>query len=163
MKIAPFTPINTLLKAVKVSPTYVVQEEVLITADSFLSSSSIGNAYKFTFNAAQIRSMGTSPLVLDINASFIPVQASVIVYNDLTPFDFGAGDDFIIKLGTTTIFDSNTELQNLSSNRPFNIRLTPSTYNIEIPAVFTTKNAGDATDGDGNVDLYLFGYSTAIY
>ena len=34
MKIAPFTPVNTLIKGVKVSPTYVEQGEVLVTKDS---------------------------------------------------------------------------------------------------------------------------------
>jgi hypothetical protein len=36
MKIEPFTPINTLIKAVKVSPTYVEQGDVLVTRDSLL-------------------------------------------------------------------------------------------------------------------------------
>lgn len=36
MKIAPFTPVNTLIKATKVSPTYVEQGDVLVTRDSLL-------------------------------------------------------------------------------------------------------------------------------
>ena len=36
MKIEPFIPINTLIKATKVSPTYVEQGDVLVTRDSLL-------------------------------------------------------------------------------------------------------------------------------
>lgn len=36
MKIDVFTPVNTLIKATKVSPTYVEQGDVLVTKDSLL-------------------------------------------------------------------------------------------------------------------------------
>ena len=36
MKIEPFIPINTLIKATKVSPTYVEQGDILVTRDSLL-------------------------------------------------------------------------------------------------------------------------------
>ena len=159
MKIEPFTPVNTLIRAVKVSPTYVEQGDVNVTGESLIEGLSLGTVLRSTFTGLQVQTMGTGPLKLNAPANFIPLQVSIVLSNTTTPFDFAAGDHIHITDNTpTVIFDGVQRMQALNDNIPFIIRQDNQAKEYVAPLVMTTANGNDATEGDSTVDVYIFGY-----
>ena len=159
MKIEPFVPFNTLIKAVKVSPTYVEQGEVSVTGESLAQGLSLGTVLRSTFTGLQVQGMGTKPLKLNAPANFIPVQAMILLSNTTIPFDFSGGSHIhITDSNTTIIFDGVQRMQALNDNIPFIIRQDNQAKEYVAPLVMTTANGNDATEGDSTVDVYIFGY-----
>ena len=157
MRIEQFIPANHLLNAVRVSPTLVNQGDVVVTGDSLKQGLSLGTALRTTFTGLQVQTIGTSPLALNTPNGFIPVQVSIVISNTTTPFDFDTNDAIIITDGTV-LFDGATALQNLTDNIPHLIRQDSLGRSYTAPLTMTSKNSGDATEGDSTVDVYVFGY-----
>lgn len=157
MKIAPFSPANTLVKARKVNATYGGQEEVYLTADALIQGLNTGTVLKTTFTGLQVQTMGSSPLALNTPNGFIPVQISIVISNTTIPFDFSQSDSIFITDGQV-LFDGSTVLQNLTDNIPHLIRQESLGRPYTAPLLMTTKDSGDATEGDSTVDVYVFGY-----
>lgn len=156
MRIEQFIPANHLLNAVRVSPTLVNQGDVVVTGDSLKQGLSLGTAIRTTFTGLQVQTMGTSPLELNVPSNFIPVQATIVLSNTTTPFDFAVGDEVDIDCGVQ--FAGGIEMQNIVDNAPFVLTYGVNSQQLRYPYVLTTEGGGDATEGDSTVDVYVFGY-----
>ncbi len=156
MRIEQFIPANHLINAVRVSPTFVNQGDVVVTADSLIRGLNTTTVLRTTFTGLQVRTMGTSPLELNIPSNFVPVQTTVVLSNTTTPFDFGVGDEAVINCGI--LFELQTEMQNIVDDQPFVSSYRVPNGQLRYPYFLTTEGGGDATEGDSTVDVYVLGY-----
>jgi hypothetical protein len=157
MDIDKFSPAKHLLWANKTSGSGYSGQNVYVTGESLAEGLSLGTALRTTFTGLQVQTMGTSPLALNTPNGFIPVQVSIVISNATTRFNFDTNDSVFIT-GGQVIFDGGTTLQNLTDNIPHLIRQESVGRSYTDPLTMTTKDGGDATEGDSTVDVYVFGY-----
>jgi len=112
MKIEPFIPFNTLIKAVKVSPTYVEQGEISVTGESLAQAIGLIKV-SGTISTAEINSLGTTPYVFSTPDNFVPIS-------------------FILTATSGTmqpVFTSVLDVQTINSNRRVFIGEDPQNIN----------------------------------
>jgi hypothetical protein len=161
MKIEPFIPINTLIKATKVSPTYVEQGDVLVTSDSLKEA--IGGTTKIvkTFSPQELQTMGSSPLSIYDKENLIPFFIVMNLTTGTTPYDFGVGDYFQFNGSGGIFFESVYPLQTIQ-NDEFVVGYSRSEFKINTLGTppfglfLTTINGNDATQGDGVLTVYCY-------
>ena len=140
--------------------------------------------FNFNIDFADIISCGSSPFPLkaikglDFNGTnFLPLTATIRVINQTTPYDFGANSHICIQYTSPRIvfiwnqlintFAANEAYQSFyiqSMNNFGGDQLTNNTQSFKNGSnlVITTYDGGDATQGDGQINLSITGYYTKI-
>lgn len=169
MKIAPFTPVNTLVKAVKVSPTYVVQEEVNITGQSLAETIGIVKV-SGTISTAEINALGTTPYVFSTPENFVPISFILTATSGTTKPVFTSVLEVRTVNANRVVF-VNVDPANINSYNIFGLQARPigtpeytGALNIDLLAnnyMLMPEDLTDPTAGDYEWKYNLVGYILA--
>lgn len=169
MKIAPFTPVNTLVKAVKVSPTYVAQEEVNLTGQSLAETIGIVKV-SGTISTAEINALGTTPYVFSTPENFVPISFILTATSGLTKPAFTSVLEVRTVNANRVVF-VNDDPANINSYNIFGLPARPigtpeytGALNIDLLAnnyMLMPQDQTDPTAGDYEWKYNLVGYILA--
>jgi hypothetical protein len=169
MKIAPFSPANTLVKARKVNATYGGQEEVYLTGQSLAETIGIVKV-SGTISTAEINALGTTPYVFNTPSNFVPISFILTATSGLTQPSFTSALDVQTVNASRTLFRG-TDPANINSYTFFGFRtyptLTPEyTESLNIDLIennfmLVPEDLTDPTAGDYEWKYNLVGYILA--
>ncbi len=165
MKIEPFVPFNHLLKAVKVSPTYVEQGEVCVTMESLAESVGIIKISGI-ISADQVNALGTTPYVFSTPEMFVPLAFSITVDSGTVPPAFS--DNLVVNtvslsrtvfhgqapgsIGFYNLYGYNVEVGLPSFTQALNIEISANNFQL------TPMDSADPVAGDMSFKYNLIGY-----
>jgi hypothetical protein len=137
MRIEQFIPANHLLNAVRVSPTFVNQGDVVVTSESLAQAIGLIKV-SGTISAAEINALGTTPYVFSTPENFVPIS-------------------FILTAISGTLqpeFPSLLRVETVNANRPVFLGTNPANINFYSFFGLPTIPAGTPTHtGTVNIEL----------
>lgn len=169
MKIEPFIPFNTLIKAVKVSPTYVEQGEISVTGESLAQAIGLIKV-SGTISTAEINALGTTPYVFNTPSNFVPISFILTATSGTTQPVFTSVLE-VQTVSASRIMFIGTDPANINSYNFFGLPTRPpvtpthtGTLNIDLlPNNFmlVPQDLTDPTAGDYEWKYNLVGYMLA--
>jgi len=167
MKIEQFVPFNHLLKAVRVSPTYVEQGEISVTMDSLKEAMNVPNIIKYRIEipSADAEVLATTPYLLEgLSGSFAIISGVACLSADASNSLTGIGA-ISINDGANIYFKSSA-VANLD---PGNIAfISSAAANTNIPQkaneLYVATNTDSSTTPGGPliIILYLIDFSADL-
>jgi len=137
MRIEQFIPANHLLNAVRVSPTFVNQGDVVVTSESLAQAIGLIKV-SGTISAAEINSLGTTPYVFSTPENFVPISFVVTAISGTLQPDFS----------------SLLSIETVNANRPFFLGADPANINsYNFFGLPTTPTVTPTHTGALNIDL----------
>jgi hypothetical protein len=167
MKIEPFVPFNHLLKAVKVSPTYVEQGDVSVTMDSLKEAMNVPNIIKYRIEipSADAEVLSSTPYLLEgLSGSFAIISGLAYLSIDASDSLTGIGS-ISINDGANIYFKSSS-VSNLDPGKIAFISSAAAYTNIPQKAgdLYVATNTDSSTTPGGPlvIILYLIDFSADL-